>query len=51
MFIVRTLVVDREVLLLPSSLRTIGPAQRSEREWPREASAGKGGGTESAEVV
>ena len=31
LFIVGTLVVDREVLLLPSSLRTIDSAQRSER--------------------
>ena len=37
---VRAVVVYREVLLR-SPLRTIGPAQRSEREWSREASAGK----------
>ena len=31
LFIVGTLVVDREALLLPSSLRTIDSAQRAER--------------------
>ena len=42
LFIVRTLVVDREVLFLPSSLRTIVPSQRSEGEWPREGSETEG---------
>ena len=52
LFIVRTVVVYREVLL-PSPLRTIVPAQRSEREWPGERAPERQGWIcdESAEVV
>ena len=41
MFIVRTLVVYRELLLL-LTLSGRGPAQSAEREWPREGSEAEG---------
>ena len=46
LLIVRAVVVYREVLLLRPPLRkslcpVLGEEQSSEREWPREASAGK----------
>ena len=50
LFIVRTLVVDREVLLLPSSLRTIVPAQRSGRRESPEKEEVKLRGAEKEEV-